>query len=73
MDSFTDEPEAMLSLPFATLAYTGTQTNTIELYDSGASQHLSPYHKHFVNFVDITPKPITAADKRTFNATGHSC
>ena len=70
--SFTDEPEAMSSLPFATLAYTGTQTNTIELYDSGASQHLSPYHEHFVNFVDITPKPITATDKHTFDATGCS-
>ena len=69
-DSFTDEPEAMSSLPFATLAYTGTQTNTVELYDSGASQHLSPYREHFINFVDITPKPIMAADKRTFDATG---
>ena len=70
VDSFTDKPEAMLSLPFATLAYTGMQTNTVELYDSGTSQHLSPYREHFVNFVAITPKPIMAADKHTFDATG---
>ena len=45
-------------------------TNTVELYDSSTSQNLSPYREHFVNFVDITPKPIAAADKHTFDATG---
>ena len=29
-----------------------------ELYDSGASQHLSPCRKRFINFVAISPKPI---------------
>lgn len=39
-----------------------------ELYDSGASRHISPYHHHFVNYTSIVPKPITAADKCMFNA-----
>ncbi|KIK81024.1 hypothetical protein PAXRUDRAFT_157076, partial [Paxillus rubicundulus Ve08.2h10] len=49
---------------------TQTPTTAIELYNSGASQHLSPYHNHFVNFVSIPPKPITTVDKHTFDAIG---
>ena len=45
----------------------GIQT---ELYDSGASRHMSPYRDHFENYVLIAPKPITAADKRYFQAIG---
>jgi hypothetical protein len=45
----------------------GTQT---ELYDSGASRHMSPYRDHFENYVAIAPKSITAADKRHFQAIG---
>ncbi|PSR87021.1 hypothetical protein PHLCEN_2v5279 [Hermanssonia centrifuga] len=41
-----------------------------ELYDSGASRHMSPYHHRFLNFQSITPKPIGAADNRTFKAIG---
>ena len=45
----------------------GVQT---ELYDSGASRHMSPYREHFENYVPIIPKSITAADKRYFQAVG---
>ena len=41
-----------------------------ELYDSGASRHMSPYRHLFENYVTIQPKSITAADKRYFQATG---
>ena len=41
-----------------------------ELYDSGASRHMSPYRDHFENYISITPKSITAADKRYFQAIG---
>ncbi|KIK78539.1 hypothetical protein PAXRUDRAFT_78054, partial [Paxillus rubicundulus Ve08.2h10] len=44
-----------------------TQT---ELYDSGASCHMSSYRDQFINFKSIAPKPITAADKCTFQAIG---
>ncbi|KAG0698989.1 hypothetical protein DFH29DRAFT_877634 [Suillus ampliporus] len=47
-----------------------TQGTTIELYDSGASQHMSPYQDHFINFRSISPHAIEAADKHTFNAIG---
>ena len=45
----------------------GIQT---ELYDSGASRHMSPYRDHFENYVRIMPKAIAAADKRYFQAVG---
>jgi hypothetical protein len=41
-----------------------------DLYDSGASRHMSPYRHRFENYVSIAPKSITAADKRLFQAIG---
>jgi hypothetical protein len=41
-----------------------------ELYDSGASQHMSPFCHWFKNYQTIPPRPITAANKRTFYAIG---
>ena len=45
----------------------GIQT---ELYNSGASHHMSPYRDHFEDYVPIAPKSITAADKQYFQAIG---
>jgi transposase InsO family protein len=41
-----------------------------ELYDSGASRHMSPYRHKFISYIDIEPKTITAADSGTFQAIG---
>jgi hypothetical protein len=41
-----------------------------ELYDSGASRHMSPYRHKFVTYRDIEPRAIAAADKRLFYAQG---
>jgi len=35
----------------------------IELYNSGASRHISPFVKRFMNYCAILPQPITAANK----------
>jgi gag-polypeptide of LTR copia-type/Zinc knuckle len=48
----------------------GTQKTQVELYDSGASCHMSPFCDNFIKFISIVPKPITAADQRSFQATG---
>ncbi|KJA13862.1 hypothetical protein HYPSUDRAFT_100794, partial [Hypholoma sublateritium FD-334 SS-4] len=42
----------------------------IDLYDSGATRHMSSARHRLLNFVEITPKPISAADNRSFDATG---
>jgi transposase InsO family protein len=41
-----------------------------ELYDSGASRHMSPFRHRFKNYRSIPPHAITAANKRTFYAIG---
>ena len=47
-----------------------TRNAEVDLYDSGASRHMSGFHHKFVDLVKIDPVPITAADKRTFKAIG---
>ena len=42
----------------------------IELFDSGASRHMSGYRHRLLNYTKIETQPITAADKRTFDAIG---
>ena len=61
-----EEIEATMTLPFAMLA----RSSIAELYDSSASQHFSPFCDQFVRFETIPPRPISAADKRTFQAVG---
>ena len=61
-----EEIEATMTLPFAML----THSSIAELYNSGASQHFSPFHDQFVRFKTIPPRPISAAEKRTFQAVG---
>ena len=41
-----------------------------ELYDSGASSHMSPFQDKFVTYQVIPPRPIMSADKRVFYAKG---
>jgi hypothetical protein len=41
-----------------------------ELYDSGASRHMSPFRERFTSYQSIPPRAITTADKRTFYAIG---
>ena len=47
----------------------GLDTAT-ELYDSGASKHMSLFRDHFISYKEIPPHVITAADKRVFYAIG---
>ncbi|KAI0258804.1 hypothetical protein BC834DRAFT_786380, partial [Gloeopeniophorella convolvens] len=36
----------------------GLNTALTELYDSGASSHMSPFRDHFTTFQSIPPRPI---------------
>ena len=42
----------------------------LELYDSGATQHMTPYRHLLSNYTAISPKSINAANKHTFQAIG---
>jgi hypothetical protein len=65
----SEVPEALLPcLPvMETENFVGYQC---ELFDSGASRHMSPDRKSFVNYRSIAARPITAANKQTFHAVG---
>ena len=41
-----------------------------ELCDSGASCHMSPFHKHFVTYHEISVHPITAVNNHIFYTVG---
>jgi transposase InsO family protein len=68
----TDDGVApVTSFAGAVLAGTETTCNAeSELYDSGASRHMTPFRHRLINFTPIASRPITAADKRVFHATG---
>ncbi|TFY75033.1 hypothetical protein EWM64_g8978, partial [Hericium alpestre] len=63
---------AALSTDFAMAALVANPINTdlIRCLDTGASHHYSPFRSEFINFRQISPKVIVAADKRVFYATG---
>ena len=42
----------------------------VNVYDSGASGHMSPDRHRFITFKEITPRAINAADKTIFQAIG---
>jgi hypothetical protein len=67
----TDESAATADAEeIAARAEAHPELKKIELYDSGTTKHLSPYLKSFLNFQEIDPKPISAANKSEFNAIG---
>jgi transposase InsO family protein len=66
-----DDEARTFTFTAAMLANSGTSSSLeAELYDSGASRHMSPYRQKFINFVSIQKKVLTAADGGTFEATG---
>ena len=55
----------------ATLTCTSNPLSRVKtnVYDSGASSHMSPVCDQFTTFTAITPKPIKAADQMLFITT----
>ncbi|HEV7735797.1 MAG TPA: reverse transcriptase domain-containing protein, partial [Chlamydiales bacterium] len=41
-----------------------------DLYDSGASHHMTPHREDFITFQVIVPRPLTAANQGKFHAIG---
>ncbi|GBE84202.1 hypothetical protein SCP_0601800 [Sparassis crispa] len=41
-----------------------------DLYDSGASHHMSPFREDFLTFHETMPQPLNAANQQDFVATG---
>ena len=65
------DEEACSSFDAASLAGTDeTRGAEVDLYDSGATRHMSGFRHKFLDFTRIEPVPIITADKRSFEATG---
>jgi len=48
----------------------GISPSAWDLYDSGASHHMSPCREDFINFQSIPEKSLTAANQQHFSALG---
>jgi hypothetical protein len=76
MGDVDDEPSetaltiSLHSNDIEALSATSTSSKKDILVDAGATRHFSPDRDSFINFVEIPPVPIRAADGRTFSATG---
>ena len=55
--------EIHTSLEYVYLVGRKDTRTEVDLYDSGATRHMSGFFHKFTNFVTINPIPITAADK----------
>jgi hypothetical protein len=65
-----DNPTALLvTSDFTVEAHAISHSSGIIL-DSGASKHFTPEHLKLLNYREIEPEPIRAADGRTFSALG---
>ncbi|OSD05207.1 hypothetical protein PYCCODRAFT_1339524, partial [Trametes coccinea BRFM310] len=42
----------------------------LDLYDSGATHHMSPYRQDFMSFNATPDKPLNAANQQQFQAKG---
>ena len=71
--SISDDSENLITTDLEAVYLAGTnetRSAEIDLYDSGTTCHMSGFHHHLINFVDIDPIPIKTADKRSFQAIG---
>jgi len=74
LDEMPENPEIASdanasSEPMASAYVTATSISvdhiTSKLYDSRATQHMTPYKAAMVNYITITPKPINAPNQHT--------
>ena len=66
-----DEDAYVMTYKASALQGTSSELITnVDLYNLGTSCHMSGVRHCFINFITIDPKPIMAADKQSFNATG---
>lgn len=67
-DSLTVSAPAMEEIIAAISS--GPSDTCAELYDSGTTCHVSPYHEMFQNFTSTPPKLLNTANKGKFIAIG---
>ena len=66
----TTEKTLLTSVNLAAIVTTIGPEHKLEIYDSGATQHMIPSCHRLINFQPIQPQEILAADKKHFEAIG---
>jgi hypothetical protein len=59
-------PEHALAMP----ADQATNSSSVEIYDSRCTKHMTPDRHRLINYREIPPKPISAANQESFSAIG---
>lgn len=69
-DSDVESDWETVSLALASHNRNSDASDRQELYDSGASRHMTPFRHKMINYTSIEPTSIKAANSRTFQAVG---
>jgi len=70
--SLLDDPTALVVTSNFTAEAHATSGTAGIILNSGASRHFFPDYSNLMNYREINPKPIRAADGHTFSALGKS-
>ena len=54
----------------AVAALAAAESSPVDLYKSGATHQMSPYHAEFLDFTEIAPMSLHIANQQPFQATG---
>ncbi|KAG5715707.1 hypothetical protein E4T56_gene198 [Termitomyces sp. T112] len=54
---------------FRVTSHDPSSPHHVELFDSGCTSHISPYHDDFIELISIGPKPLRAANNKPFSTT----
>lgn len=65
-----DDPAMYSTSAVTTAAFVAAESTPVDLYDSGASHHMSPYREDFLSFREIKPQTLNTANQQHFEATG---
>src|SRR5712671_7566203 len=67
----TEEQERAKLSPHVAALVASQKSGTIwDVYDSGASRHISPIQERFVTYESIAPRPIMSSNSQVFHAIG---
>lgn len=70
LESEGDDPALLSAAALVPDAATAAANQPVDLYDSGATHHMSPYRDDFTSFREMPAKSMSAANQQQFHATG---
>lgn len=65
-----DVHNSMHDIATSATAFIATESKHLDVYDSGASDHMSPFRDSFLSFRETAPRALNAANQHVFQAVG---